>query len=62
MVLSASQEEQLHKGIEESLKEKVERLTRLKDGFQVLSTQISHKSLRKEELCKLYVEKKTEVE
>ena len=62
LVLSASQEEQLHRGIEESLKERVERLTRLKDGLEVLNRQIGQKSGRKEELCKLYAEKKTEME
>jgi hypothetical protein len=62
MVLSASQEEQLHRGVEESWKERVERLTRLKDGLELVNRQIGEKSGRKEELCKLYAEKKTEVE
>ncbi len=62
VVLSASQEQQVNEAIGEQLKGKVEGLNRLKEGIQVLHVEIEDKGMRKDELIKLYDEKKTETE
>ena len=46
----------------ESLRDKIERLGRIKEGIQVLRIGIEEKASKKEELAKLYDEKKLAVE
>lgn len=53
---------QAHNEMESVLKEKVDILNHLNEGIQVLHVEIDEKSIRKEELCRLYEEKKKEVE
>eukprot|EP01022_Parablepharisma_sp_SALTPOND_P004400 TRINITY_DN120220_c1_g1_i1.p1 TRINITY_DN120220_c1_g1~~TRINITY_DN120220_c1_g1_i1.p1 ORF type:complete len:1293 (+),score=291.69 TRINITY_DN120220_c1_g1_i1:80-3880(+) len=62
IVLTASQEQQANIAIEESLRTKVEGLNRIKEGIQILHVEIDDKVMKKEELAKLYEQKKVEVE
>ncbi len=57
-----SQQQQVNLALEESLKDKVEGLGRLREGIQVLNIEIEEKSLKKEELAKLYEEHKANIE
>ena len=61
-MLSTSQQQQVHTAIEESLKDKVEGLGRLKEGIQILHVEIEDKCMKKEELVKLYEEQKANIE
>lgn len=61
IVLSALKEQELQRAVEETMKDKVEGLNRLKEGIKVLQVEIGDKNMKKEELAKMYEDKMREV-
>eukprot|EP01022_Parablepharisma_sp_SALTPOND_P018924 TRINITY_DN315_c0_g1_i1.p1 TRINITY_DN315_c0_g1~~TRINITY_DN315_c0_g1_i1.p1 ORF type:complete len:1270 (+),score=220.97 TRINITY_DN315_c0_g1_i1:2620-6429(+) len=60
--LTQSQELRVQQMLSEELRDKVERIGTLKDGIQALRVGIDEKCTRKEELAKMYEEKRKEIE
>jgi len=62
IILSASQQQQVNLAIEDGLREKAEGLNKIKEGIHILHVEIEEKTMRRDELQRLYEERKNEVE
>ncbi len=62
VVITSSQELQVRKAVADSLRDRVDHLDKIKDGVQTLRAEINEKSARKDELSRLYEEKRAEIE